>query len=75
MERVPQVAGTDAIKAFQKAGFNVVRITGSHHIMKRAGHRFVLSVPVHGNRPLKKGTLMSLIHAAGMTEEQFRQLL
>jgi len=39
--------------------------------MKKPGHRFVLSVPVHGNTQLKKGLLRALIKAAGKTVEQF----
>ena len=71
MCELPSVTGKEAIAAFEKVGFSVVRISGAHHIMKRPGHRFLLSVPVHGNKPLKKGTIRGLISAAGMTVAQF----
>jgi predicted RNA binding protein YcfA (HicA-like mRNA interferase family) len=75
MPKLPSVTGQEAIAAFEKAGFVVDRVSGSHHIMRRDGHPFVLTVPVHGNRNLKRGTLRSLIRAAGLTVEQFIELL
>ncbi len=75
MPRLPQVTGKDAIKAFQLAGFFVDRMTGSHSILKKTGHLYNISVPVHGNKPLKDGTLRSLIRDAGLNVEQFSALL
>ena len=71
MSELPSVTGKRAIAAFENNGFAVVRISGAHHIMKRPGHRFLLSVPLHGTTPLKKGLLRGLISAAGKTVEQF----
>ncbi len=71
MSRLPSVDGKRALAAFENNGFIVVRTSGSHHIMKKPEHRFVLSVPIHGKRPLKKGTLNGLISGAGKTIEQF----
>lgn len=34
-----------------------------------------VSVPVHGNRDLKTGTLRSIVRQAGLTMEQFNDLL
>lgn len=75
MSELPSVTGMEAIAVFEKHGFAVVRVSGSHHIMKRDGHRFVVSVPVHGHKPLKKGTLRGLINGAGLTVEEFVESL
>jgi predicted RNA binding protein YcfA (HicA-like mRNA interferase family) len=75
MSSLPSVTGKQAVKAFGKLGFRVVRITGSHHIMRKDGHPYLLSVPVHSGQTLKTGTLRSLIRAAGITPEQFAKLL
>jgi predicted RNA binding protein YcfA (HicA-like mRNA interferase family) len=72
---LPAITGSQAIRAFSKIGFSVVRISGAHHVMKRPGHRFVLTVPVHGNKTLKAGTLRNLIRTAGITLEEFVELL
>lgn len=76
MSELPAISGKQAIDAFLAAGFRVDRISkSSHHIMKKEGHRFLLTVPVHGNKTLKPGTLRGLIRSAGLTVEQFTALL
>ncbi len=71
MSELPTVSGEQAVAAFQKFGFAVARTQGSHRIMKKPGHRYNLSVPVHKGKNLKKGTLRSLIEDAGLTVAQF----
>lgn len=75
MPEIPRVSGKEAIKAFEKAGFSCVRIKSSHHILKKEGHRYLLSVPVHGSKTLGVGLLSSLISNSGLTVEQFCDLL
>jgi predicted RNA binding protein YcfA (HicA-like mRNA interferase family) len=72
---LPRVSGRDAVRAFERAGFSVVRVRGSHHVMKREGHPFLVVVPVHGNKTLATGTLRALVDGAGLTAEQFAALL
>lgn len=72
---LPVVTGAQCIRAFEKVGFSVDRIRGSHHVMVKPGHRFVLTVPVHGRRALAKGTLKALIRAAAMSIADFVELL
>jgi predicted RNA binding protein YcfA (HicA-like mRNA interferase family) len=43
--------------------------------LKREGHPYVLAVPVHGSKPIRPGTLRSLIRDAGITVERFIELL
>jgi predicted RNA binding protein YcfA (HicA-like mRNA interferase family) len=75
MPRIPKISGNDALRAFRKAGFEVDRIRGSHHILKKDGHALHLSVPVHGAQIVGTGTLKSLIENAGLTVERFIELL
>jgi len=71
MSDLPVVTGEQAVSAFCKFGFCVVRIKGSHHIMKKSEHRNILVVPVHKGEDLKKGTLRGLIAAAEITVDEF----
>lgn len=71
MPKLPAVTGMQAVRAFQTFGFAVDRIRGSHHIMTKDGHPNLLTVPVHGNRTLRPGTLRALIRDAGITVEEF----
>ena len=75
MSRVPRISGGEAVRAFERAGFVVDRISGSHHILKEEGHVSRLSVPVHAGRTLGVGLLSSLINAAGLTVDEFIALL
>jgi len=75
MSELPVVTGPEAIRAFQKLGFRLERVRGSHHVLKRPGHVYLLTVPVHASKPLKPGTLRNLIRAAGISVEEFTELL
>ena len=75
MSEVPCITGERAISAFTKFGFAVARITGSHYIMKRPGHPYILSIPVHKGKTVKRGTLRALIDAAGITVADFNAAL
>ena len=72
---LPQVTGREAIRAFGQVGYLHVRTNGSHYILKRDGHPLLLSVPVHGNKAVRRGTLKSLIADAGLTTDGFAALL
>jgi predicted RNA binding protein YcfA (HicA-like mRNA interferase family) len=76
MPKLPTVTGEEAIAAFARYGFVLKRISkSSHHVLKKDGHRFLLSVPVHSGQNLKTGTLRSLISDAGLSVEGFIELL
>lgn len=72
MSRLPVCSGADAVKAFQQIGYVVDHQTGSHLIPRHPSQRR-LTVPNH--RELAKGTLRALIREAGLTKEQFAELL
>ena len=72
MSRLPVCSGQDAIRAFQKLGYQVDHQTGSHVILRHPQMRR-LTVPNH--RELAKGTLRALIREAGLTKEEFSSLL
>ncbi len=75
MSELPAVTGKEAIKAFEKIGFTVHRVKGSHYVLKKPSHMYLLTVPVHRSKPLKLGTLRNLIQAAGISVEEFITLL
>ncbi len=75
MPELPAITGAEAVRAFGRAGFVLDRIRGSHHILKRPGHRFVLSIPVHGAKTLGRGLLKGEIAKAGMSLADFQAFL
>lgn len=69
-----RLSGKDIVKALVRDGWQIERISGSHHIMRHPGGRQA-SEPVHGNRPLPVGTLASICRDADCTPSQLRDLL
>ncbi len=73
MARLPTVSGRQAVAAFQQAGFQVRRQRGSHIVMVKPGFPETLSIPDH--REIKPGTLRALIRKAGLSVDEFVELL
>jgi len=49
------VSGKEFCKLIETKSWELKRINGSHHIYAKAGESARISVPVHGNTPLKIG--------------------
>jgi predicted RNA binding protein YcfA (HicA-like mRNA interferase family) len=70
--KIPRdVNGSEAARALRRAGFEMLRQSGSHLIMRKDSRTVV--VPQH--KPIKPGTLKGMIEQAGMTVEEFAALL
>ena len=73
---LPTVSGRRVVRALQHAGFTLDRIVGSHHILAHPDDpKRAVTVPVHGNRDLKPGTLRSILRQAGLSVDELRDLL
>lgn len=75
MPELPSISGKDAIAVFESLGFSLDRVRGSHHVLKKPEHRYHLTIQVHSNQSLPKGTLRSVIRDAGITVDQFVEAL
>lgn len=63
------VSGKALCKIVEQHGWELKRITGSHHIYRKDDVTVILSIPVHSNRDLPTGTLRAILKDAGITEE------
>ena len=70
MPKIPGVNHHDVVRALQKAGFVIAR-QGKHIVMSN-GTR-ILTIPRHN--PVNAFTLGGIVRDAGLTVEQFRDLL
>jgi predicted RNA binding protein YcfA (HicA-like mRNA interferase family) len=76
MTELPSLKAVDVIRALRKAGFEVARIKGSHHVLRhREDPRRGTVVPVHAGHDIKRGLLRKIISDAGLTVDQFKALL
>ena len=55
-------------RLIETRGWSLLRVNGSHHIYGRPGDTARLSVPVHGNKPLKLGLQRHLARLAGLPD-------
>lgn len=62
------LSGRDLSKVLERHGWRLLRTQGSHHIYGKEGSIVRLSVPVHGNQPLKRGLLNHLLRMADLEE-------
>lgn len=69
MPQVPLISGREVVRLFGHFGWQIARQRGSHIILVKQGARATLSVPDH--KEVARGTLRSLIRAAGLTIDEF----
>lgn len=74
MPKIPQISGKQAIKAFQKLGYEISRQKGSHiRLYYFSSEKNPLTIPSH--KVLGKGLLRKLIRDADISVEEFIKLL
>ena len=56
-------------RIFEKHGWSLLRVRGSHHIYGKSGSIVRLSVPIHGSKALKAGLAGHLLKMAGLGED------
>lgn len=75
MGKLPIIPGKKVIKAFESDGWYVANHEGSHVTLKKKGMVCNLSIPVHGNKNVKRGLLRKQIAKSGLTVDEFVVLL
>ncbi|MFZ3058300.1 MAG: type II toxin-antitoxin system HicA family toxin [Candidatus Methanoperedens sp.] len=73
--KLPVISGKEAIKALERAGFVIVRQRGSHIRLKKVTSETVIKITIPLHDTLDRGTLKSIIRSAGLTVEEFINLL
>ena len=74
MPKLPSIKGKKLVKILGKMGWHLDHIQGSHCILRnKAGKK--LTVPVHGNKEIPKGTLFGILSDAGISKDQIIDIL
>jgi predicted RNA binding protein YcfA (HicA-like mRNA interferase family) len=63
------LSGHDFARIIERRGWALLRVSGSHHIYGKSGSVVRLSIPIHGNKPLKTGLLRHLAKLADLSDE------
>ncbi len=62
------ITGREFARLVERRGWQLLRISGSHHIYGKSGSVVRLSIPIHGNRALKIGLLRHLAKLAEISD-------
>jgi predicted RNA binding protein YcfA (HicA-like mRNA interferase family) len=65
-------SGRDFARLVERRGWRLLRINGSHHIYGKDAAAVRLSIPVHGNTPLKSGLLHHLAKLSEIPEDELK---
>ena len=76
MSKLPDANGARVVRALKRAGFVVVRVSGSHHRLVHANDPTrATTVAVHGTKSLKSGTMRNILKQTGLTADELAALL
>ncbi len=62
------------VEALRRAGFDLVRVKGSHHFLRHADGR-VTVVPVHAGETIGPGLMGKILADCEMTRDELQSLL
>jgi len=74
MTKLPRVKGQELITALRRAGFEVIRVKGSHHFLRHSDGRCTV-VPVHRGETIGPGLMSKILRDCEMTGEELLELL
>jgi len=74
MTRLPRLTGREIITVLCKAGFDVIRIKGSHHFLRHSDGRTTV-VPVYRDETIGPGLMTKILHDCEMNQDEFRSFL
>ena len=73
MPKLPVLSADQVVKALKRAGFRIVRQSGSHIHLWNDDSRTLVTVPNHSE--LAKGTLNSIIKQSKLDRDEFMALI
>jgi len=74
MPKLPNIKGKQLLKILQGINYDLDHIQGSHHVLRRADGKKV-TIPIHGNKEIPKGTLLGILADLEISKEEFIILL
>lgn len=67
-QRAPRLTGADLVRLLERMGFVVLRIRGSHHVLRHPDGRTTV-VPVHRGEVIGPGLLGKILRDTNLTVE------
>ncbi|MBC7264075.1 MAG: type II toxin-antitoxin system HicA family toxin [Chloroflexi bacterium] len=73
-DKLPSVQARQVIKVLEALGFQRIKQSGSHATYRHPNGRWTI-VSIHPSKTIPKGTLRKILRDAGLTPEEFVDLL
>jgi predicted RNA binding protein YcfA (HicA-like mRNA interferase family) len=74
MTKLPALTGQQLISALRNAGFEVLRVKGSHHFLRHSDGRCTV-IPVHRGETIGPGLLSKILRDCDVTRDDLLELL
>lgn len=74
-QRLSRVTGEELLLALKRDGFQVIRVRGSHHYLRRPSGGHLVTVPVHAGETIGPKLLGYILEQAGLSPDDLRALL
>ena len=71
MSKLPRCSGKQLVESLQRAGFEVVRIRGSHHFLRHPDGRSTV-VPVHSGETIGPGLLSKILRDCELSRDDLQ---
>ncbi|MBU0694695.1 MAG: type II toxin-antitoxin system HicA family toxin [Candidatus Omnitrophica bacterium] len=75
MPKLPLISAKEAIKAFEKLNYQIIRQRGSHIRMRNPNDQTKPPLTIPNHKTLGKGLLRKLLRDTELTTEEFLKLL
>ncbi|OQX72683.1 MAG: hypothetical protein B6D61_13415 [Bacteroidetes bacterium 4484_249] len=75
MHKLPLISAKEAIKAFEKLDYQIIRQKGSHIRMRHRTNNRKLPLTIPNHKTLGKGLLRKLLRDAELSVDSFLELL
>ncbi|MBN2570958.1 MAG: type II toxin-antitoxin system HicA family toxin [Ignavibacteriales bacterium] len=74
MPKLPRLSGKELIRIIEKIGFKIVRIKGSHYILKHEDGRKTV-IPVHSKEIIGPGLITKILKDCEIQKDELIKLL
>ena len=74
MPKIHPVPARKVLRALRKLGFKIVRVRGSHVVLKREDGRLTV-IPIHGGEDIGRGLLRKIAYDVGMSLKEFFEFI
>ncbi|OGI57443.1 hypothetical protein A3B85_01045 [Candidatus Nomurabacteria bacterium RIFCSPHIGHO2_02_FULL_37_13] len=74
MPKLPNVKGKQLLKILQRIGYALDHTQGSHHVLRHSNGKKI-TIPIHRNKEIPKGTLLGILTDLDISKEELVILL